>query len=154
MRLQEMELIFGHTDGRTDGRNHGTTDGWTDRRGSWNNYLDVIGGSIFFSTALKYPILSLSFQFEVTFTKNLCWNLTNWRQTKFLIRQLTVIYYGRGRNYGMTLSIKIYKWIHKHKVKVETIFLKNLNLSYFKICNANCERFVIIMLLTIVLGKH
>ena len=38
MRLQEMELNFGHTDGRTDRR----TEGWTDKRGSQNSYLDAL----------------------------------------------------------------------------------------------------------------
>ena len=36
IRLQEVELDFGHTE---DGRQ---TDGWTDRRGSRNSYLDTI----------------------------------------------------------------------------------------------------------------
>ena len=40
MQLQEMEQIFGHTDGRTNGRTDGRTGGWTDRRGSRNSYLD------------------------------------------------------------------------------------------------------------------
>ena len=35
-QLQEIQLVFGHADGRTDGR----TNGWTDKRGSRNDYLD------------------------------------------------------------------------------------------------------------------
>ena len=36
IKLQKIELVFGHTDEWTDGR----TNGWTDKRGSRNSYLD------------------------------------------------------------------------------------------------------------------
>ena len=41
IHLQEIELVFGHTDART----HTRTDGRTDRRGSRNIYLDFLAES-------------------------------------------------------------------------------------------------------------
>ena len=43
IRLQEVELDFGHTDGTTDARNHE----WTDKRGSRNSYLDIVGSNTY-----------------------------------------------------------------------------------------------------------
>ena len=42
IRLQELELVFGQTDGRTDAR----TNGWTDRRDVGNSILDLLVKSV------------------------------------------------------------------------------------------------------------